>query len=357
MTTYNKVDNQGALMGNWVEEEALRRDTGSSRYKPWSPKEGMGRSHPRVIAHSDAVDAKEYKASSKVSSFADFAVPSTVGPRERRRLEELHAQAKAIKEHLYANGQDKDVSHESTNQASYKAYDPAYVAHGVVRVPPRGRGGFKDFDASIVGKTRGEVAAMDAANLQSHAAALPHQATVTRYSHAVTSGSELGFALSAAEPNRNPFGKSTAFTNDILDIKVPLSFIKESVHLFIYVEVVHGEASEPGAEATPGIGINIQARAAALKLKQGLLLASPGELTVNPCESKTNMLVDKRRALVRLADSTTSISFTEFCAGLHQLGLAALPPKDMLHQVFMYLDKDQVGQITWTALLALLNVA
>ncbi|RHY80822.1 hypothetical protein DYB26_002512 [Aphanomyces astaci] len=143
MTTYNKVDNQGALMGNWVEEEALRRDTGSSRYKTWSPKEGMGRSHPRVIAHSDAVDAKEYKASSKVSSFADFAVPSTVGPRERRRLEELHAQAKAIKEHLHANGQDKDVSHESTNQASYKAYDPAYVAHGVVRVPPRGRGGFK----------------------------------------------------------------------------------------------------------------------------------------------------------------------------------------------------------------------
>ncbi|KAF0774390.1 hypothetical protein AaE_001911 [Aphanomyces astaci] len=180
------------------------------------------------------------------------------------------------------------------------------------------------FDSSIVGKTRGEVAAMDAANLQSHAAALPHQATVTRYSHAVTSGSELGFALSAAEPNRNPFGKSTAFTNDILDIKV-----------------VHGEASEPGAEATPGIGINIQARAAALKLKQGLLLASP----------------DKRRTLVRLADSTNSISFTEFCAGLHQLGLAALPPKDMLHQVFMYLDKDQVGQITWTALLALLNVA
>ncbi|RHY22384.1 hypothetical protein DYB32_009520 [Aphanomyces invadans] len=202
MSTYNKVDNQGTLMGNWVEEEALRRDTGYSRYKTWTPKEGMGVSHPRVIAHTDAVDAKDYRASSKASSFADFAVPPNVGPRERRRLEELHAQAKVIKQAAKDADQDNDpTARESTNQASYKAHDPAYVAH----------------------------------------------------------------------------------------------------------------ASDPGAEASPGIGINLQARAAVLKLKQWLQ-ASPG---------------------------------------LHDVGLPLLE-KDAL-QVFTYLDKEQVGRITWVALFDLLD--
>ncbi|ETV90889.1 hypothetical protein H310_14382 [Aphanomyces invadans] len=311
-------------MGNWVEEEALRRDTGYSRYKTWTPKEGMGVSHPRVIAHTDAVDAKDYRASSKASSFADFAVPPNVGPRERRRLEELHAQAKLIKQAAKDADQDNDpTARESTNQASYKAHDPAYVAHGVVRVLPRGRGGFKDFDPSVVGKTRREVAAADAAKLQGHVEALPHQATVTRYSHALTSGSDLTFPSSAAAPSRNPFGRSTAFTNDIHDARV-----------------VHGEASDPGAEASPGIGINLQARAAVLKLKQWLQ-ASPA----------------KRSALARLTESNrhdlNSITPAQLSRGLHDVGLPLLE-KDAL-QVFTYLDKEQVGRITWVALFDLLD--
>ena len=32
-TGYNKGDNAGARIGNWVEEEALRTATGTSRYE------------------------------------------------------------------------------------------------------------------------------------------------------------------------------------------------------------------------------------------------------------------------------------------------------------------------------------
>ncbi|CAK4643766.1 hypothetical protein AeMF1_009689 [Aphanomyces euteiches] len=316
---YNKVDNQGALMGNWVEEEALRRDTGNSRYQTWNPKEGMGLTHPRVIQHTEAVDTSEYKASSKVATFGEL-VPSSLnnmGPRERRRLEELQAQAKAIKQ---SQEKSTDVNYvkESSNQAAYKAYDPSYLVHGIVRVPPRGKGGFKDFDPSIVGKTRGEVAASDAAQLKRHEALLPHQETISRYSHAVTSGQDVGVPFSAASQGRNPFGKSTALSNDIMDAKI-----------------CHGEASDPGAENVAGIGINIQTRAALVKIQ---------EWTQAP---------DKRRALQRLCTSSgDDIPLADFSRVLHEVGLP-LSDKDIL-QIFVFLDKGKEGRIQWKSFQTLL---
>ncbi|KAF0699444.1 Aste57867_9986 [Aphanomyces stellatus] len=330
MTMYNKVDNQGALMGNWVEEEALRHDTGNSRYQTWTPKEGMGVTHPRVVLHTDSIDPKDYHASSKMNSFDELTTATTtMGPRERRRLDELHAQAKAIKESKQGNN-DADTVKESQHQASYKAYDPAYVANGVVRVPPRGKGGFKEFDASIVGKTRGQVAAMDAAKLAAHQDALPQQKTVTRYSHA-----GLEFPLTAAAESRNPFGKSSTFTNDIFDAKVCRVNIYSRKRV-TWAQVVHGESSYPGAESIVGIGMNIQTKAALLKIKQW---------TQAP---------EKRRDVLRLCHSTNDqVSLRDFSFGLHEVGLA-LPDRD-LQQVFVYLDKDHVNSITWAQFQALLE--
>ncbi|KDO21026.1 hypothetical protein SPRG_13954 [Saprolegnia parasitica CBS 223.65] len=314
--SYNKVDNQGALMGNWVEEEALRDRTGYSRYKTWDAKEAMGLSHPRVIAHSSATEAKDYRASSRTTPYCeDFVIPSSVGPRERRRLEELHAQAKALK--IAMDGEPEDMSvKESTAHAAFKAADNDYLVHGITRVAPRGKGGFKDYDPSIVGKTRGEVAAMDAAKLQVHKET-PHCATVTKYTHAITSGEGLGFPLTAAEPGRNPFGKSTGFSNDLYDTRVR-----------------HAEASYPGAETILGNGMNIHARSAVFKLQQWA------------------QAPDKRRALVKIGlDVHGAIALKELLLALHEISVT-VPDKD-IHQIFVYLDKNQCGAIEWTAFEAL----
>ncbi|OQR86316.1 hypothetical protein ACHHYP_10679 [Achlya hypogyna] len=315
-SSYNKVDNQGALMGNWVEEEALRDRTGHSRYKSWDPKEGMGLTHPRVIAHSSATEAKDYRAASRTTPYSeDFVVPSSMGPRERKRLQELAAQAKAIKTAMDGEPEDCSVK-ESTAHASFKAADNDYLVHGITRVAPRGKGGFKDFDPAIVGKTRGEVAASDAAKLQTHKDT-PFCATITKYTHAITSGEGLGMGATAAAPGRNPFGRSTGFTNDIQDTRVH-----------------HAEASYPGAEVILGNGMNLQARSALFKLQQWA------------------QAPDHRRSLVKIGlDLAADVAFTEFVFALHEVGVTA-PDKD-IQQLFVFLDKEQRGTIAWGAFEAL----
>lgn len=42
---YNKKSNQGALIGNWVEERALKADTGEPRYRQWE--DSIGEDGPR----------------------------------------------------------------------------------------------------------------------------------------------------------------------------------------------------------------------------------------------------------------------------------------------------------------------
>eukprot|EP00983_Pelagomonas_calceolata_P045563 1139797-Pelagomonas_calceolata.AAC.3 len=65
---YNRTGNVTALVGNWVEEQALKDATGLSRFETWVGQEEPSQSvhatravpppmqtHPRVIEHDEAV--------------------------------------------------------------------------------------------------------------------------------------------------------------------------------------------------------------------------------------------------------------------------------------------------------------
>ncbi|KAK3286889.1 hypothetical protein CYMTET_5574 [Cymbomonas tetramitiformis] len=73
-TEFNKEDNNGTLIGNWVEESALQSATGTHRYKSWVPGESAEKSvyatavgapefiptAPRVLDHADKQDSAEW---------------------------------------------------------------------------------------------------------------------------------------------------------------------------------------------------------------------------------------------------------------------------------------------------------
>mmetsp|Transcript_2770 Transcript_2770/g.10046 ORF Transcript_2770/g.10046 Transcript_2770/m.10046 type:complete len:237 (+) Transcript_2770:4375-5085(+) len=114
-TLYNKCDEQGALVGNWVEERALRGGTGIFRYQEWVKDDG-GKSvyaqqttseametFPRVLEHSDRLESHEWQTHNQAMfpenrerELRVYSDPKKLGLRNTAALATLREQANAL---------------------------------------------------------------------------------------------------------------------------------------------------------------------------------------------------------------------------------------------------------------------
>lgn len=269
---YNKGSNRGTLTGNWVEEDALRKRTGQSRYESWVPVihddddiEAESESTPyteiikkkpeatveRVILHDDAQDPRTYESTNKGASGEICApssvLPARVGRRRQDRMKLLYAEAQKIQTDKTLDNQkyqqEQDEQQQSMSRSAYPAYD-AQVLMNVPRVAPRGSNSRRVTSQSQQELTRGQREARDAAVL-----AQMQNVPVSIYSHGLHTGAGLNFAVSSTA-GENPFAKFTAFTNDIRDERK-----------------VHGEASDPGQDCATSMGPNIHQRSALARIR------------------------------------------------------------------------------------------
>lgn len=145
--SYNKRPTGGAptLVGNWQEERSLKDMTGVTRYETWARHEGEHEcgqpayatrqdkasdmlTRPRVIDHSDALNAANWHSVQTVSYLDPKQRPQLVGykdlekmgPRERREYEAMMAEA--------ANLPD-EVQYTLTGRPAMPVKDSTYMAH------------------------------------------------------------------------------------------------------------------------------------------------------------------------------------------------------------------------------------
>lgn len=328
---YNKNNAKGTLVGNWVEEEALRNGTGFSRRKVPAPyfapdmKDSRREStHDRVLLHtkssaheSGPESALPFETTNQASTkYGEFAVKVELpGPRSSRRDMELLEHAKRLCEQQELRRQADERSQIPTGtltKASYLPLDPALLVNST-RVP-RGRNGARVVDPAIQHLTKRQVDSIDQMKLE-----LLQGNAVTRYSHAVTTGVGLDFVVSASD-SANPFGRSSTFTNEIYDPSKR-----------------HGEATEPGSEFDERVGTNLHQRSALKRLVLGFQsnqMAARELLEKLTSRSQGDFLQisDFRAAF---ADSTSGGSLSK------ALGLS---DRDVIH-VFMHFDVRSIGAI------------
>lgn len=114
-TLYNKKDNQGSLIGNWVEERSLKDMTGVFRYKPWVsettqtttvyPDRAGGDFMPtfrRVFEHTEALDPADWtthnqathqKPDQRVGDLRTYVEEPETGVRGSARASKLQEEA------------------------------------------------------------------------------------------------------------------------------------------------------------------------------------------------------------------------------------------------------------------------
>eukprot|EP00195_Chlamydomonas_chlamydogama_P015010 CAMPEP_0202909992 /NCGR_PEP_ID=MMETSP1392-20130828/50783_1 /ASSEMBLY_ACC=CAM_ASM_000868 /TAXON_ID=225041 /ORGANISM="Chlamydomonas chlamydogama, Strain SAG 11-48b" /LENGTH=274 /DNA_ID=CAMNT_0049599937 /DNA_START=124 /DNA_END=948 /DNA_ORIENTATION=+ len=146
-TNYNKtpVDTAPTLIGNWVEERALKEATGTTRYETWVEKPTPSQTqtsifatrqdrgvdeptHPRVIEHSEQTDKANwttmyrntYQTPKDRPLLQDYKQLSNMGPRERRELEALMREAEQL---------PPEVMHTLTGPPVPQTLDSTYRAH------------------------------------------------------------------------------------------------------------------------------------------------------------------------------------------------------------------------------------
>jgi len=255
---YNKSENQRTLTGNWVEEEALRKSTGFSRYKEWTDNHGktipsserkLDGSFQRVIQHNEAEEPKNYKPTSKLDR-PDLSNQQRIGtgPRARARQSELLTRAKVLETRLPDTNINNDRFKTSSSMA-FTPIDPTYLVQQP-RVLPRGRNGRKSSDISDTTMTFRDREEQDEALLQTYHPDL----AISHYSDAIQHGQGLNFAITpSTTSDRNPFAKSTAFTNDIRDPSKR-----------------HGEASEPGQSQAVRTGFSPYQRSVLNRMNSSL---------------------------------------------------------------------------------------
>lgn len=340
---YNKNNAKGTLVGNWVEEEALRNGTGFSRRKVPAPyfapdmKESRCEStHDRVLvhtksnsSHSDPSGGSEsnvpFETTNQASTrYGEFAVKRELpGPRSSRREMELLEQAKRLCEQQELQRQSEERSQIPTGtltKASYLPLDPALLVQST-RVP-RGRNGARIVDPAIQHLTKREVDSIDQMKLE-----LLQGNAVTRYSHAVATGVGLdGFPVSASD-STNPFGRSSTFTNEIYDPSKR-----------------HGEATEPGSDFDERVGTNIHQRSALKRLVQGFQSES-----VVARELVEKLTSRSQGGFVQISDFRATFAEASGSSGAGSgggnLGKAlGLGDRDVIH-AFMHFDVRSIGAI------------
>jgi len=212
---YNKTGKSVARVGNWVEELALKDMTGATRYEDFQSSKGkFSTTGSRVVVHSEQQHASDYCSASKTDRpelNQEYNVPDGIGPRERRRRERMAAEAKAYEEN---QPEPEKIDYTTTNSGAYQNYGRVDVK----RVP-RGRGGDRirtgetlDLDVASMGKTKNQLNAEDEAIIKENYGGMNQPISV--YSEKIRRGESI---KGTAAGGVNPFGRSSAFTNDITD--------------------------------------------------------------------------------------------------------------------------------------------
>ncbi|KAG7395349.1 hypothetical protein PHYBOEH_003911 [Phytophthora boehmeriae] len=356
--SYNNKNTKAALVGNWVEEDALRDRTGYARRKVPTPLFASDRkesrvepTHKRVMEHDSPVGLNCNSHASEMvpppfettlqasTRYADYAVDKIgSGPRTSLRDQHLIETARRLhsqQSELEQQEQQRDVqaaAHTTVTKISYQPVDTAALL--ATKRLPRGSCA-RQVDPSVAHLTKEETDSIDEMKLQ-----LLQGTTVTRYSYAITTGVGLSFPTTASDGS-NAFGRSSTFTNELGD---PTKR--------------HGEATEPGSDHDERLGASSHQRSALKRLVQ---------LVRNNPDTANRLEESLRRSSEVISDSQKNvqpqheenceyIELREFRSAFTSAG-AALPAatvvrglpailtdKEVIH-IFMYFDVDNIGAI------------
>ncbi|KAF4148104.1 hypothetical protein GN958_ATG02691 [Phytophthora infestans] len=212
-TTYNVRNNKAALVGNWVEEEALRDKTDHDRRKVPAPYLAPGK--PKGV--SDRADIRACPPQDHATSVRNYTPSEPPGLHSEQRARE--------REEQQLDCHEVALTTIATSNLPVNTY--ALVKERI----PRGRNGSlaRQVDPNIQHLTKAQTDSIDQMKLD-----LVQSTTVTRYSYAVNPWLEL---CRDCLGGRNAFGQPSTFTNELND---PTKR--------------HGEATEPGAIHDERIG-------------------------------------------------------------------------------------------------------
>ncbi|KAE9034967.1 hypothetical protein PR003_g8732 [Phytophthora rubi] len=360
-SSYNKTNSVGALIGNWVEEDALQDRTGYSRRKVPAPLFAPDRKESRIEStlkrvllhetsagltcnsHASEVTPPPFETTLQASTrYADFAAENPgPGPRSSLRDQHLVETARRLHNEQRAREREEDeldrqaAARITVTKSSFLPVDTSALA---MKRVPRGRNGAlgRQVDRSVQHLTRAETDSIDRMKLD-----LLQGAPVTRYSYAMTTGVGLDFPTTVSDGS-NAFGRSSTFTNEINDPSKR-----------------HGEATEPGCLHDERIGASVHQRSA-LKRLLHLLKSDPGTgkhlmdtLRHGPAKSARGEQPQQEegREYIELHEfrAAFSASGAALPAASAVRGLPAmLTDKEVIH-IFMYFDADNIGAIQLAA--------
>lgn len=193
---YNKNTNRGALVGNWVEENALEQETGSSRgINLTNPKESV-MTRERVIYHTEREEARDYRSTASDCGMAapTSTIAAPMGPRAAARAAAVAADAARIEASMDPATDERTFT--TATASAHQAPPPEWYGENGRLGPADGSitKGAADAELDAVLDERGD-------------------RTVTAYSRAIDG--EGGEYRGSAVAGSNPLGRCTAFTNDI----------------------------------------------------------------------------------------------------------------------------------------------
>ncbi|KAG3025900.1 hypothetical protein JG687_00000430 [Phytophthora cactorum] len=353
-TTYNVKNNKAALVGNWVEEDALRDKTGYARRKVPAPYFAPDRKESRIEptyervllhdtpakltcnSHASEFTPPPFETTLQASTrYADYAAEKP-GPGPRSTLRDQYLAETAQRLHSEQRAREREEQqlecHEAARTTITKSsFLPVDTSALVMERIPRGRNGSmaRQVDPNVQHLTKAQTDSIDQMKLD-----LLQGTTVTRYSYAVTTGVGLNFATTVSDGS-NAFGRSSTFTNELND---------PSKH--------HGEATEPGSMHDERNGASVHQRSA-LKRLLNLLKGDPDTarrlldaLKHGPGRADQPQQ-EEEREYIELHDFRAAFAATGAALPANSVvrGLPAiLTDKEVIH-IFMYCDVDNIGAI------------
>jgi len=355
--SYNKVNSASTRVGNWQEEEALREFTGYHR-KPHFQENDFHRSAERVIAHSDSVEAKDYKTSTHVlhtkpDSYPEHRFVGNMGPRAQRKLEEIRGMLQDEEEQREYKEQlrKKKGDYLTVTKSSYPNYDPELTRVANPRVEM-----MRNTLNQSMSKTVAQQRVEDKSRLEN--TDFTKQEAVTIYSLKVREG--IPFERVSAAGGANPFGRSTMFTNDIKDGSRR-----------------HAEASDCGGLAPTGLGPTVPQRTIVERVRTKILervaktaegrkqggfrslaqmfrqMDASGDNRLDPAELKAALeergigLSDQELNTVVIVfdlNKDGSISLDEFLQFVR--GTMGARRRELLNLAYDTLDRNRTGRVT-----------
>lgn len=194
---YNKNANRGALVGNWVEENALEQDTGSSRGLDLTDPKQAVETRTRVIFHTEREEPRDYRSTASDCGRIDAASAGVplVGPRAQARAAGIASETTRIEAGMEPETDERTFT--TSAGSAHQMPPPDWYAEN-------GRLGGGDAG----GPTKGTAEAAADAQLEALG-----DMPVTAYSRAIQAGG--GEYVGTAVGGANPLARCTAFTNDI----------------------------------------------------------------------------------------------------------------------------------------------